>query len=109
MPIVTVWKNPSTEAVKLHQLSDDPTDGTAAEQIAHLGEVAYPGFTCVSEDYTGTAPEVDPAYWHWNGTGIEALSVPPPQPSTEQVRVALAGLGMTQEQLDALFNAAAQL
>lgn len=109
MSIVTVWTNPK-HCVQLAQLSDDPADGTAQEQIAHLATLSFlDGFTCVSENYTGTAPETDSSLWRWDGSTITSLPPPPPEPTVEQVREVLAGLGMSQAQLNALFAAAAAL
>lgn len=110
MPIVTVWNNPNTGAVALAQLSDDPADGTPAEQIAHLGTLSpYEGFTCVNENFTGSVPETDASLWRWENNTITSLPAPPPEPSVNQVREVLSGLGMSQAQLDALFAAAARL
>lgn len=109
MSIVTVWTDPASNVV-LHQLSDDPADGTAQEQIAHLATRPFlDGWSCVSEDYTGAAPETDAFLWRWDGSAITSLPAPPPEPTVEQVREVLAGLGMSQAQLNALFAAAAAL
>lgn len=109
MSILTVWTNLASE-VKLQQLSDDPADGTAQEQITYLATLSFlDGFTCVSENYTGTAPETDPSLWRWDGSAITSQPPPPPEPTVEQVREVLAGLGMSQAQLNALFAAAAAL
>lgn len=109
MSILTVWTN-SSATVQLCQLSADPQDGTAQEQIAHLATLSFlDGFTCVSENYTGTAPETDSSLWRWGGSAITSLPPPPPEPTVGQVREVLAGLGMSQAQLNALFAAAAAL
>lgn len=110
MSILTVWHNASADSVRLHQLSDDPADGTPQEQVSHLSTLSFfDGFICVSEDYQGAAPETDVSLWRWDGSQITSLPAPPAQPSIEQVRGALAGLGMNQAQLDALFSAATNL
>lgn len=55
MPTLTKWTNGSS--VKLAQLSDDPQDGTASEQIAHMATLdAYSGYQCTDPDYSGPAP-----------------------------------------------------
>lgn len=95
MTTLTVWNNDQTLEVKLCQLSDDPADGSAAEQIAYLGTLAFmEGFACVSADYTGGAPNTDPSLWRWNGTEITA-SVPVPASVTpRQVRLLLLSQGL---------------
>ena len=109
MSIVTVWTNADNK-VLLVQLSSDPADGTPQEQVANrIGYEYLDGFTCVSEDYTGTAPETDASLWRWDGSAITSLPPPPPEPTVEQVREVLAGLGMSKAQLNALFAAAAAL
>lgn len=109
MSIVTIWTN-SAQTVHLCQLSDDPADGTAQEQITYIATLSFlDGFTCVSKNYTGTAPKTDPSLWRWDGSAITSLPPPPPEPTVEQVREVLAGLGMSKAQLNALFAAAAQL
>jgi hypothetical protein len=71
MSILTVWNNPTTNAVMLTQLSDDPADGTPDEQIAHLASLEFnAGFACVNTNYTGTVPEGDASYWRWDGSSI---------------------------------------
>jgi hypothetical protein len=74
MPILTVWHNAFSGEVRLAQLSEDPFDGVAADQIAHLASLdVNAGFTCVSEDYTGPVPATN-SRWQWvNG---ELTSVP---------------------------------
>lgn len=55
MPIVTKWTKGSS--ILLAQLSDDPQDGTAEEQIAHLATLEpYAGYQCTDANYTGSAP-----------------------------------------------------
>lgn len=112
MTTITVWNNPSTKSVQLVQLSDDPTDGTAAEQIAYLATVPiYNGYECVSEGYVGTVPDADPSLWRWDGSKITA-AVPVPQSVTpRQVRLLLLqqGLLANVEQLMATQDQAAQI
>lgn len=150
MCIVTVWTN-SSQAVKLVQLSDDPADGTTQEQIVYFSTLPFlAGFSCVSEDYQGTAPETDPALWRWSNEQIIATVPVPASVTPRQVRLlllsqnlldrveamiaqqdeatritweyasefrrddplllALAGnLGLTEEQIDQFFIAAAQI
>ena len=89
MSIVTVWQS-AAGRVQLAQLSDDPEDGAPQEQIAHLTTLApYEGFTCICEDYTGTAPETDPALWRWDGTKITASTPVPESITPRQVRLLL--------------------
>lgn len=94
MSIVTVWTNPAGN-VLLHQLSDEPADGTAQEQIAHLATLApYEGFTCVSENYTGTAPDTDPILWRWDGETITSSEPVPESVSRRQARLLLLQQGL---------------
>lgn len=92
MTALTVWKNDAGE-VRLNQLSDDPADGTAQEQIGHLATLSFmEGFQCVSADYTGPVPEADA--WRWDGKKITAI-VPVPQSVTpRQVRLLLLQQGL---------------
>ena len=109
MSIVTVWTNPTNE-IKLHQLSDDPADGSAQEQIAHLETLEpFAGFQCVSADYKGAAPETDALLWRWDGTQITSLPAPAPEPTADQIATVLKQLGMTDAQLSNLFAAASAL
>lgn len=132
MPIVTKWTKGSS--VRLHQLSDDPQDGTASEQIAHLATLApYAGYQCVDSDYTGPAPVVVPASVTPRQVrllllaqglleSVEAMIAS----STEDVRITWqyaqefkrndplltqlgANLGLTSEQIDQFFIDAAAL
>lgn len=106
MPIVTVWSSP--DAVKLHQLSDAPEDGTPEDQIAHLATLApFAGFECVSSNFTGSVPDTDPSLWRWAHGAIGSLTPPPAAPTVEKVGEVLKELGMTQAQLDGLLAAAA--
>lgn len=90
MSILTVWHNASTNAVQLVQLSDDPVDGTAQEQIAYLGTLdVYAGYTCVSEDYSGSVPETDASLWRWDGSQITAIVPVPASVTPRQVRLLL--------------------
>lgn len=79
----------------LTQLSDDPADGIPDEQIAHLATLdPYQGFTCVSTDYKGGAPEADPSLWRWNGTGVIADEPVPIEVSARQALLALDAEGL---------------
>lgn len=90
MTILTVWNNPVSEAVLLHQLSDVPEDGTPEEQIAALAMLnAFAGFGCVSTDYTGPIPDADASLWRWNGTDIVAAVSVPQVVTPRQVRLLL--------------------
>lgn len=93
MSILTVWH--SGNEVKLHQLSDDPADGTPQEQIAHLASLpSFDGYSCVEEDFTGSVPDGDPALWRWSNGTITAV-VPVPQSITpRQVRLLLLQKGL---------------
>lgn len=95
MSTLTVWQNASTNVVQLVQLSGDPSDGTAQEQIAYLGTLdAYAGFNCVSEDYSGPVPATDASLWRWDGLQITA-SIPVPHSVTpRQVRLLLLAQGL---------------
>ena len=95
MTTLTVWNNPITSEVLLAQLSDDEADGTAQEQIEHLATLSpYSGFTCISEDYTGSVPDTDASLWRWDGSTITA-SIPVPQIVTpRQVRLLLLQQGL---------------
>ena len=66
-----------------------------ADQIAHLATLSFlEGFTCVSEDYTGSAPETDASLWRWNGTEITAIMPVPEIISPVQMRLALDVYGL---------------
>lgn len=109
MTILTVWAN-DAGSVKLHQLSDDAADGTAAEQIAFLATLdGFSGYSCVCDDYTGTCPDASAHLWRWDGSAVTALPAPPSQPTVEKVAEVLLEIGMTQEQLNNLFAKAAAL
>ena len=99
MAIITVWTK--NNEVRLHQLSDDPADGTPAEQIAHLGEAVYAGYTCASENYTGAAPDTDPSLWRWNGSSITAAIPVPASVTPRQVRLLLLQQGLL-DQVEAM-------
>ena len=75
-----------------------------ADQIAHLATLSFlEGFTCVSEDYTGLAPETDASLWRWNGTAIIALTPVPKMVSAVQMRLTLSVYGLldtAQAQID---------
>ena len=105
MSILTVWHNQTTDAVRLHQLSDDQEDGTASEQIAYIETLEpFAGFECVSSDYTGPVPDSDASLWRWNGSAITA-SVPIPDSVTpRQVRLLLLQQGLL-DQVEAMIAA----
>lgn len=150
MSIVTVWTNP-VNAVHLVQLSEDPADGTAQEQIVHLATLSFlDGWSCVDQNFTGSVPDGDASQWRWSDGQIVAVPVVPASVTPRQVRLLLlsqnllsqveaiiaasdaatkitwgfasefrrddplltalaAQLGLTDEQVDAFFIAAAQL
>jgi hypothetical protein len=89
MSIVTVWTNPSF-AVQLVQLSDDPADGTAQEQIAHLSTLSYlDGWSCVDPDFTGSVPAGDASQWRWSDGQIVYVPAVPASVTPRQVRLLL--------------------
>lgn len=89
MSIVTVWTNPSNE-VKLQQLSDDPADGSAQDQIDHLGALPFlDGWSCVDPDFTGSVPDADPSLWRWSDGQIVAAPTVPATVTPRQVRLLL--------------------
>lgn len=90
MSVITVWN--SQNGVRLHQLSEDPSDGTSSEQIAVLAAGPYSGFTCVSEDYTGPVP--DAPQMRWDGTQLVAYVRVPEVVSPRQVRLLLLSQGL---------------
>lgn len=66
MSTLTIWAHASNKVLVV-QLSDDPDDGTDAQQISHLKTVQhYANLTCVSANYTGAYPDTDAAYWVWD-------------------------------------------
>lgn len=96
MPTLSIWTNAANK-VHVVQLSDDPYDGTDAQQLAHLKTLsAYSSITCVSENYQGTFPSTDSAYWIWNngqvGTTTPASKLRPLSPA--QVRLVLNQYGL---------------
>jgi len=95
---LTIWSHPDTHAIRLHQLSDDPEDGTPEEQIAHIGTLEfYAGYECVSPDYTGSVPDSDPAVWRWDGSKVIAVEPVPAKVSRKQVRLLLLQQGLLQQ------------
>lgn len=99
--MVTVWKNAANE-IKLHQLSDDPEDGTPEEQIAHIATLAfYEGYECIAEDYAGGVPDSDPAVWRWDGSKIIAVEPVPASVTPRQVRLLLLQQGLL-DQVEAM-------
>lgn len=89
MSIVTVWTNPS-HAVQLVQLSDDPADGTAQEQISHLATLPFlDGWSCVDPDFTGSVPDADASEWRWSDGQIVAAPKVPASVTPRQVRLLL--------------------
>ena len=98
--MITVWQKGGE--IVLHQLSDAPEDGIPLDQIAHLGNLdAFAGYTCVSDDYTGTIPETDSSLWRWDGRGIVAAVPVPQEVSPRQVRLLLRRQGLL-EQVNAM-------
>ena len=91
--MITVWDNQN--GVRLHQLSDDPADGTPEEQIAHLSTLSvFNGYACVSSDYQGSVPDADASLWRWDGQGIIAIVPVPEVVSPRQVRLLLLSQGL---------------
>lgn len=89
MSIVTVWTNPDHH-VRLTQLSDDPADGTAQEQIAHLATLPFlDGWSCVDPDFTGSVPAADASQWRWSDGQIVAVPKVPASVTPRQVRLLL--------------------
>ena len=98
---ITVWQN--GDKVAIHQLSDDPADGTADEQIAYLGTLdTFAGFTCVSQDYSGPVPS-DSSIWGWSGTQITAAPEIPQSVTPRQVRIILLQQGLL-DQVEAMIK-----
>ena len=54
----------------------------------------FEGYTCVSTDYTGSAPEVDPSLWRWDGNKIITITPVPKWVSAKQVRILLLRKGL---------------
>lgn len=91
---ITIWTN-ANQHVKLHQLSDDPADGTAEEQIAYLATLSlYEGYTCVNQDYTGNVPNDDVSSWRWADGNIVAAKFVPASVTPRQVRLLLLQQGL---------------
>jgi hypothetical protein len=94
MSILTVWTN-SDHSVKLAQLSDDPSDGTASDQLAHLATLdAYAGYSCVDPDFTGSVPAGDVSQWRWSDGQIVSTSAVPSSVTPRQVRLVLLAQGL---------------
>ena len=94
MSILTVWTN-SSAAVQLVQLSDDPADGTAEDQITYLATLSYlDGYSCVDPDFTGSVPECDDAQWRWSDGQIVEVPVVPASVTPRQVRLLLLSQGL---------------
>lgn len=90
MTTLTVWNNATSGVVLLHQISDNEADGTAQEQISHLATLdVYAGFSCVSENYTGSLPATDASLWRWNGSQITAITPVPQAITPRQTRLLL--------------------
>jgi hypothetical protein len=86
MATLSIWNNQSNK-VQVVQLSDDPADGTDAEQIEYLKTTdAYKGLTCLSENYQGAFPDSDSSSWVWDG---EKVITEPETP--EQILAKLEG------------------
>jgi len=94
MSIVTVWTN-SSAAVQLCQLSDDPADGTAQEQIAQLTTLSLLyGYSCVDQNFTGSVPAGNAAQWRWSDGQIVSVPVVPASVTPRQVRLVLLAQGL---------------
>lgn len=79
-----------------------------AEQIAHLATLAFMvGFTCVAENYTGTAPDTDPSLWRWSNGQIIAVIPVPESVTPRQVRLVLLQQGLLAN-VEALIKAGGQ-
>ena len=88
MSTLTVWA--SANSVRLHQLSDNPEDGTPQEQISIISALEpFAGYNCVSEDYQGTVPAGNPAGWNWDGSAIVEVTPVPASVTPRQVRLLL--------------------
>lgn len=97
MTVVTVWTNKNHE-IRLAQLSDEPEDGTAAEQIAYMATIsAYEGYSCVDSDFTGTVPDTDPSLWRWSDGQVVAVPPVPESVTPRQVRLLLLSQGLLDE------------
>jgi hypothetical protein len=88
MPILTIWTKDNQ--MQVCQLSDDPADGTVAEQIAYIGSHGLAGWECVEQDYTGTFPETDASLWRLENGAV--VSVPAPAPAVVSMRQARLAL-----------------
>lgn len=89
MTILTAWTN-AASAVLLHQLSDDPADGTAERQIEYLATLpAFDGWSCVDPNFTGTVPDADASEWRWSDGQIVAVPKVPASVTPRQVRLLL--------------------
>lgn len=78
------------------------------EQIAHLATFSFlEGFTCVDENYIGTAPETDPSLWRWDGKAITAAIPVPASVTPRQVRLLLLQQGLLTN-VEAMIKAADQ-
>lgn len=103
MTNLTVWSNGTN--VLLHQLSDDPADGTPQEQVAYLATLeAFAGLECVSLNYQGGVPNDDERSWRWDGTKIIAVYGIPDSVSPRQVRLLLLSQGLL-EQVEQMIQA----
>lgn len=91
--MITVWADQNK--VLLHQLSDDPADGTPQEQIAYLATLhPFEGCTCVAEDFNGAVPDADPSLWRWQDGAIVAAVPVPAAVLPRQVRLLLLSQGL---------------
>jgi len=95
MTTLTIWKTQDNK-IQVVQLSDDPLDGTDAEQILYLKTLDfYAGLTCVSENYTGIFPDTDSSLWEWiGGKVVSGKSTVPSIVSMRQARLALLQSGL---------------
>ena len=89
MSTVTAWADASF-VVRLHQLSDDPVDGTAQEQIDYLATLpSFIGWSCVDQNFTGSVPDGDAALWRWSDGQVVAVVPVPASVTPRQVRLLL--------------------
>lgn len=108
MTTLTIWQY-GNGSIQVVQLSDDPADGTDAEQIAYLATLdAYAGQTCVSDNYQGAFPATDASLWRWeNGAVVSAAAPAPTVVSMRQARLALLQSGLL-DQVATAINAGSQ-
>ncbi len=89
MTILTIWTDASF-AVRLHQLSDEPDDGTAQEQIDYLATLGiFAGWSCVDPAFTGDTPGGDAAQWRWSDGQIVYVPAVPASITFAQLLIGL--------------------